>query len=88
MRDDKAQCRSCSYTQRVMSFQESPHLHMGNFLMLSTPLSRTKPQLSTHINGQREGVHIKAEMSKEQDSSDTDVCSADSTPVHKGIAWE
>lgn len=55
----------------------------------STSLSRSKLQLSTHTWGQREGVHIKAEMSKEQDSqalmSD---CPAASTPVHKGVAWE
>lgn len=52
----------------------------------STPLSCSKLQLSTHTWGQREGVHIKAEMSKEQDSqalmSD---CPAASTPVHKGV---
>lgn len=102
MQDDKAHCSATAVvtvTHRVMSFQESPHLHMGNFLGLSythsTPplylsLSFTLSSNSSATLEERgRGVHIKAGMSKEQESQGLmSDCPADSTPVHKGVAWE
>lgn len=96
VQDDKAHC-SATALAAVTHREWCPSRKAPTYIWVTSsgsliPLHPTllslslSPTLSTHTRGQREGVHFKAEMSKEQDSqalmSD---CPADSTPVHKGV---